>query len=417
MISLDPCSLLRVRRCWFFYLGGEADARVQTPRGAILVFLLLQITHSSPEAGEAVGVSSPLTEYVKLLPERIALPTFWSEAERQLLSGASLEAALEQKLGSLEREFDLLREKTEEISWCRDVWWGGGEDEAALTLEDWKVVDAMYRSRALEIPGVGHAMVPCLDMANHASGQETVAMYETDRDGNAVLLLRDGRGLEAEEEITITLEIPVNFCKGPLTICSYGDEKGASEMVFSYGFLESTMGDARAMFLDLDVPDDDPLKQAKKFISKEAPGVKLYMEGSKAAWESPLLLWACVNEEDGLNFQVLQSNDGGKELKLLWKNHEILPEALRETLMQDSMWNIFQLRAIVTIQERIARQLSSLDGTTESFVYGRHHPSVSDDVWKIADRLRFLEGDLLHKVDVVLGEEVSDDLYGLFRLN
>jgi hypothetical protein len=62
----------------------------------------------------------------------------------------------------------------------------------------------MYRSRALEFPGIGDAMVPCLDMANHASGDATAALYETDDDGNAILVLRHGKDILHGGEITIT---------------------------------------------------------------------------------------------------------------------------------------------------------------------------------------------------------------------
>lgn len=62
----------------------------------------------------------------------------------------------------------------------------------------------MYRSRALEFPGVGDAMVPCIDMANHASGDATAALYETDDDGNAILILRHGKDISEGGEITIT---------------------------------------------------------------------------------------------------------------------------------------------------------------------------------------------------------------------
>jgi hypothetical protein len=73
-----------------------------------------------------------------------------------------------------------------------------------LTFDDWMCVDAMYRSRALEFPGTGDCMVPCVDMANHASGDATAALYETDGDGNGLLLLREGKHVEPGEEVTIT---------------------------------------------------------------------------------------------------------------------------------------------------------------------------------------------------------------------
>jgi hypothetical protein len=77
-------------------------------------------------------------------------------------------------------------------------------DYVQITFDDWMQVDAMYRSRALEFPGVGDAMVPCVDMANHASGNGTAALYETDEDGNGLLLLREGKEIQKGGEITIT---------------------------------------------------------------------------------------------------------------------------------------------------------------------------------------------------------------------
>ena len=110
--------------------------------------------------------------------------------------------ALSAKLESLVREFDRLREATAEIPWCNHNWWS--DETGQIAFNDWLLVDAMYRSRALELPGIGHVMVPCVDMANHASGKGTGAVYEIDADGNVVLQLRWGQRLEAGEEVTIT---------------------------------------------------------------------------------------------------------------------------------------------------------------------------------------------------------------------
>ena len=202
-----------------------------------MIFLLLQFTNGVTR-GE-IGVLNPFSEYVKFLPLKIAIPTFWEDEERLLLMGTSLEAACISKLKSLDQEFTLLREKTSSIAWCRQHWWDA--ENGGLTFDEWKQVDAVYRSRALDLPGTGHAMVPCIDMANHASGENTTALYDTDDDGNAVLLLRENKELNPGDEITIT----------------YGDEKGACEMLFSYGFIESSMVSARELFLDLEIPDDD----------------------------------------------------------------------------------------------------------------------------------------------------------------
>lgn len=110
--------------------------------------------------------------------------------------------AVRAKLNSLLREFESFRMATEDLRWCAKYWWD--EDDGLLNFEDWMRVDAMYRSRALEFPGVGDCMVPCIDMANHASGDATAALYETDDSGNALLLLRNGKDISKQGEITIT---------------------------------------------------------------------------------------------------------------------------------------------------------------------------------------------------------------------
>lgn len=148
-----------------------------------------------------VGVLNPLTEYIKFLPDEL-LPTFWTEDEQELLMGTTLRPAVRAKLSSLLREFEKVRTATESIDWCAKYWWD--EDTGMVTFDDWLRVDAMYRSRALEFPGVGDCMVPCVDMANHASGNATAALYEADEDGNGLLLLREGKKIDNNGEVTIT---------------------------------------------------------------------------------------------------------------------------------------------------------------------------------------------------------------------
>lgn len=348
----------------------------RSARGAILIFLLLQITHSAIARLDKIGISSPLTEYVKFLPSEVPLPTFWTDEERALAVGTSLEAALDTKLKSLDREFTLLRDSTASIGWCQKHWWGAGTGE--LCFDDWKVVDAMYRSRALDLPGTGHAMVPCVDMANHESGDATVALYDTDADRNAVLVLRQGKSLKANDEVSIT----------------YGDEKGACEMLFSYGFIEDTMTSARVLFLDLDIPDDDPLKLAKKAISKSAPGFRIFWESGTIGWEGDFVWLVCVNEEDGLDFRLLQTVDGQRELKVYWRDDEMLDVTkLRSLLEEDRLWDVFHLRAIATLQGRIEQQLLSLQRTEASVSISEHQTEGS--VYHTIVKLRDLEEKLM----------------------
>lgn len=136
------------------------------------------------------------------MPRSIPLPTTYTDEELELLRGTSLASAVDAKLASLGREFTHLRESTDRISWCHKHWWDG--ESGRLTLEDWKFIDAVYRSRMVDLPGIGHSMVPCVDMANHAPENAAKARYDKDADGNAVLELRGGRELSPNEEVTIT---------------------------------------------------------------------------------------------------------------------------------------------------------------------------------------------------------------------
>ncbi|KAJ5082404.1 hypothetical protein N7532_011447 [Penicillium argentinense] len=362
----------------------------QTARGAIMIFLLIQITHSSPGVKRMIGVSNAWTDYVKFFPPSFPLPTSYSGEEQQLLRGTSLAAAVEAKTSSLEREFSRLRESTENIEWCQDCWWGEGLDK--LTEDDWKYVDAAYRSRMVDLPGRGHAMVPCIDMANHVSEPDVKALYEANSEHNAVLQLRWGKSLQPGDEVTI----------------SYGDEKPASEMVFSYGFLESNRAEAKQVLLDMTMPMDDPLGDVKTMFCREAPGIRLSTasdinSSSKITWESPLIWMACVNEEDGLHIRVAQTTDGAMELEAIWKGTKLeSPHHLRELLVSDPSWDIFQLRAVVLLLERIETQLALLQETEDVLANLQENEAIFQalfrpDIFNLVARLRRLEAELLEK--------------------
>ena len=236
-------------------------------------------------------------------------------------------------------------------------------------------------------------MVPCVDMANHASGDETLAIYETDQDRNAILLLRDGKKVEKGEEVTIT----------------YGDSKGACEMIFSYGFVEDTMDSARELFLDLQIPDDDPLKRAKMAATNAAPGVRIFDRQDGTHWESDFIWLVCINEEDGLDFRVLQQNDGSRELMMAWKDQDLSEgHKLLELLQADPMWEIFRLRAVALVQDRVESQLRLLMQTehVQSVQYGGG-TGIREKPFELVMRLRKLETDLLEKAYGDLEDEVS----------
>ena len=360
----------------------------KTARGAILTFLLVQVTHNA--TGGAVGAAGFFNNYIQYLPNNFPLPTFWDDQERSLVQGTSLETALSSKLSSLDREFSLLRGKTSSITWCQQHWWDPAM--GLLSIEDWKAVDAMYRSRALDLPGKGHAVVPFIDMANHASGDCTVALYETDSDGNALLLLRDGKTLNTSEEVTIT----------------YGDEKGACEMLFSYGFLEENMRSCRELFLELNIPEDDPLKLAKKRVSKTAPGFRLFDREGVTDWEGPYIWLLCVNEEDGLEFKLLQRTDGDTDVQALWKGREIEDMIqLQDLLRGDAMKDVFLLRAISILQSRVEDQLVRMENSKNLLLPMRQENENHVGSYPNIMKLRDLEETLLLQAYEEFEDQVS----------
>ena len=331
-------------------------------------------------------MTGPFTDYVTFLPKRISLPTFYTSEERDLLIGTSLKDALNQKLDSLDREFEELKQATSHIEWCQKYWWD--EDDGDVTIVDWKLVDAMYRSRALDLPQIGHAMVPVLDMANHISDNRRNARFEVGENGDVLLVREDGVKIEEGEEINIT----------------YG-AGGACETIFSYGFLDEGALSARELFLTMDIPLDDPLRIPKKAAAKEPPGIRVFVDSDGLIrWEGALVWWAAVNEEDGLDFQVIQSIDGARELRTLWKNEEFQSTEFHTKIGADANFDIFCLRATVLVQERVELQGAELVRSEQAFAEGSLQ--VESGVREVLNRLRNLEIGLLMSAYETLEKQV-----------
>ena len=264
-----------------------------------------------------------------------------------------------------------------------------------IDFDDWKLIDAMYRSRALDYPGIGHCMVPCIDMANHASHQNTVAVYEVDKDGDAVLLLRDGKTLEKGNEVTI----------------SYGDEKGACEMLYSYGFLEKEMDSAKSVFVALTIPEDDLQRSGKEAIAGCAPGAKLIDVGvATIDFDGDYIWLLCINQEDGLRFDIAQTVDGQQEMHALFNEHEITDGAaqIKNLLQKSDLHEVYQLRAFVRLQERVQEQMSALTDEQEDIQEKAHGPGTSISTFKFETimKLRHFEFELLEQAYEYFAVEV-----------
>jgi len=321
----------------------------QTPRGDILVYMLAHLVSTRRGLSGGKGVTSTAwTEYLKFLPREVLVPTLWSSAERVLLEGTSLEQAVYAKQNALDHEFDQLREKSSGLPFWDSLFW----DRDACTISDWALVDAWYRSRCLELPTIGDAMVPCVDMANHSNDPD--AYYDEDSEGDVEILLRPGFTVKTGDEVSIT----------------YGKFKSAAEMLFSYGFIDPSSSSKDEMTLAVESFPDDPLAQAKVHMFGGLPTVRLSRTDGKLTWESAFLHFMVLNEEDGLDFRILQDNDGGRELRLFWQEEDVTGRAQDfETITKDHPHSLlFRLRAVTVLAQQLSNQLDRIrsvpEGTT-----------------------------------------------------
>ncbi len=198
---------------------------------------------------------------------------------------------------------------------------------------------------------------------------------------------------------------------------SYGDEKGACEMIFSYGFLEDGSTTAYDLFLDLQLPNDDPLGRAKKAVSTCAPGVRLIVDPQGVRWEGDYVYLICVNEEDGLQFELVQTTDGEQELQVLWQGQDLSDTSKLKALLQSNpLWHVYNLRAVSIIQVRVEQQLQRLYSTAEVEKRGpKEDTGIREGPWKLAMKLRELETELLEQAyadfeDMVRSKWISGSL-------
>ncbi len=316
-----------------------------------------------------MGVSNPWTEYLQFLPSTVLVPTLWTEDERLLLRGTSLEAAVDAKVSALDAEFAVVRERSEELPAWRELLWG----EGGVEFTDWMRLDGLYRSRCLELPRAGEAMVPCVDMVNHAAVPS--AYYdESGRGDDVVLLPRPGVGGKKGEEVMI----------------SYGADKSAAEMLFSYGFIDAQHAaptSSNGLVLPLSPFPDDPLAKAKLVAFGEAPKIHVARDagttatdrgedggengssgGGSIQWHSPFAYLMCVNEEDGLEFRVLQQTDGARSrLRVFWLGEDVTDRTSSFEALVDAhpMAALLRLRVATVVLERLHEQLGRLGEGTE----------------------------------------------------
>lgn len=304
--------------------------------------------------------------------------------------------AVPAKVSALIKEFNDIRAKCEELPFWRDYMY----EEEIITVADWGYLDALYRSRSLELPKSGESMVPVLDMVNHSPSAN--AYFDETSEGEVRLLIRKGHSIKSPD---VEGHQAIDGDGDEITI-DYGHGKSAAEMMFSYGFIDPDTP-ARSLLLPLDSMDDDPLAKAKLHIYKGPPTLKLEdREDNAPSWSAPFVHLMCLNEDDGIDFKVLQAVDGSRQLMLFWQGEDVTSKAsdFENLITGHELEPIFRLRAVTLIHaqltEHIEKLETPLDGATE-----RGDPRFHLSMDSIG-RLRTAELDLMHRTLAALEEQV-----------
>ncbi|KAI0857589.1 hypothetical protein F4860DRAFT_489286 [Xylaria cubensis] len=354
----------------------------QSLRGDALLFLLTQLVLSSPDYNGGQGASTAWTQYFKLLPSQVPVPTLWSESELSLLRGTSLEPAVSAKLRALEREFNHIRDTTSELP----RWNALLEIDEAVTLGDWILLDALYRSRSLDLPKSGESMVPCLDLCNHSN--PATAFFEENAEDEVVLILHKGANVLKQDEVTI----------------DYGHGKSAAEMLFSYGFIDST-STAKSIVLPVESMEDDPLAKAKLYVFGPAPTLKIIdNDNEEPYWDAPFIHLMCLNDEDGLHFKVLRETDGSQHLRMFWQDIDITGEAenIESVIKGHELYHVFRLRAVAVVLGMVQQQLEALAASDEE---NGSNESLSPHIGRAISQFRAAEKNLLERTFQILERE------------
>ncbi|KAI1140464.1 SET domain-containing protein [Hypoxylon sp. FL0543] len=356
----------------------------KSTRGDVLLFLMAQLVLSSPDYNGSLGPSTPWTQYFSLLPSQVPSPTMWTETELSLLKGTSLESAVSAKLTVLTKEFDELRAKAADLPYWNELL----SIDESITIQDWILLDALYRSRSLGLPKSGESMVPCLDLVNHSS--QASAYFDENNKGDVALYLRKGCAVSCGCEVTI----------------DYGKDKSPAEMLFSYGFVDSVSA-ARSLVLPLEPLDDDPLATAKLHTFGTKPKLELAEEEhGTPLWNAPFIYLMCLNEEDGLHFRVLQETDGSRHLKMFWQDIDVtdVPNTIENLIRDHELYPIFELRVLTVVLNVIEHQLQEL---TENRGRAKAPGSVREEIWQAVSNLNSLETSLLQSSQQVFEEQRS----------
>ena len=180
-------------------------------------------------------------------------------------------------------------------------------------------------------------------------------------------------------------------------------------MLFSYGFIDE-QSITKSLVLTLDPFPDDPLGKAKVAAFKEPSQLRIYAHQDKMKWDCPFLYLMLLNEEDGLEFRMLQQTDGSRNrLQVFWQGSDVTDatDTFESLTSEHALSDVFKLRAIALLQDRIRQQLERLYESQDEVELLAYTPFVRPDRRSNAILLRKSERLMLEKAYAATDEQVS----------
>jgi hypothetical protein len=108
-----------------------------------------------------------------------------------------------------------------------------------------------------------------------------------------------------------------------------------------------------------------------------------------------------VNEEDGLDFRVLQQTDGSQsQLQVFWQDTNITNSTtdFEQHVIQHPLKEVFLLRAVCILQDRFQEQLERLYASEDmSTIIETSMVELDERLSTAASKLRYRETTLLEK--------------------
>lgn len=158
---------------------------------------------------------------------------------------------------------------------------------------------------------------------------------------------------------------------------------------------------------------DDPLGKAKVHAFQDSPAVDIKEVNGWMTCTSPFAYLMILNEEDGLDFRLLQNTDGDTELRTFWRDQDVTDKtgSFDQLVSDHELRSVFQLRVNMVISQRLEEQLERLS----SFPSGEGIAASATDQEAPsnaanAKALGLIEKRVLDKAVTVLEEQVSIDI-------